>query len=336
MLVQLENIGRNAVAGEQGAWTVSVIIPAYQAVRYISTALASVFAQTFTDYEVIVINDGSPDTAELERLLESYRAPIFYLSQSNKGPSAARNRGLAVARGRFVAFLDADDYWEPTYLAKQVSFIHHHPALDLVYTDAMLTGESPLAGRTFMETTPSEGRVTLEALLSERCTIILSGVLARRQSIIKAGMFDEKLKRSEDYDLWLRMARFGALIAFQRKVLVYRVERTDALSADTARLFESALVVLDRTERSDGLSSAEREALVRRRAKLRAYMQLERGKRELCSGRFAAARAALEEANQFFKSRKIRLVLVWLKVWPNLVLRLYNALRPGTAELRES
>src|ERR1700745_3077470 len=90
---------------------VSVVIPAYQVAPYIAETLESVFAQTFTDYEVIVVNDGSPDTDELHHAIQPYRERLSYVTRQNGGCSAARNSGLRVARGELVAFLDADDLW---------------------------------------------------------------------------------------------------------------------------------------------------------------------------------------------------------------------------------
>ena len=99
---------------------VSIIIPAYNVASYIGETLASVFAQTFTNYEVIVINDGSPDTEELERALEPYFNRISYLKQENLGAGAARNVGLRAAKGEFIAFLDADDLYHPERIKKAV------------------------------------------------------------------------------------------------------------------------------------------------------------------------------------------------------------------------
>jgi glycosyltransferase involved in cell wall biosynthesis len=129
---------------------VSVIIPAYNAARYIGEALNSLFDQTFRSYESIVINDGSPDTAELERELQAYGANIQYIKQGNRGAAAARNAGLLCARGEYVAFLDADDRWLPNFLEHQLEFLKLNEA-DFVFSDALLFGETPLAGRTFME-----------------------------------------------------------------------------------------------------------------------------------------------------------------------------------------
>src|SRR5262249_16095933 len=96
--------------------SVSIVIAAYNASAFIEQALNSVLAQTFTDYETLVINDGSDDTPQLEQILELHPLPIVYTSQQNKGVSAARNAGIKIARGAFYAQLDSDDQWEPEYL----------------------------------------------------------------------------------------------------------------------------------------------------------------------------------------------------------------------------
>src|SRR5688572_28437661 len=185
---------------------VSIIIPAYNAAEFIGETLASVAAQTFTSHEVIVINDGSPDTEELERELKRYQGELQYIKQENRGAAAARNAGLRAARGELVAFLDADDRWLPSFLEEQLSFLKLSNA-DLVYSDALLFGESPVHGRTFMELQPSRGAVTPESLLAVDVTVLTSAVLARKQPILGVGLFDETIKRGHDFELWLRLAK---------------------------------------------------------------------------------------------------------------------------------
>ncbi|HEY7546152.1 MAG TPA: glycosyltransferase [Blastocatellia bacterium] len=314
---------------------VSVIIPAYRAAKFIATALESVFAQTFTDFEIIVINDGSPDTDELERVLADYSGRIIYLRQKNGGPAAARNSGILAASGRWVAFLDADDYWYPDFLSEQMAFLSRDPTLDLVYANALLVGEAPLAGRTFMDATPSKGEVTFESLLDERCTVLLSGVVARRQTVIDAGLFDENFHYAEDYDLWLRIAKRGARLSYQRKVLLCKRWHAESLCADDLKFFENALHVLDKVGRSNDLSESERESLIRHENKLIAYMKLEHGKINLSRGHFSAAVEAFREANEFYRSWKLRWVVFWLRLWPNLLCRIYNYYRPLTIQSRQ-
>src|SRR5262245_48281148 len=102
---------------------VSVVIPAYNCADFIAETLDSVFSQTFDNYEVIVINDGSPDTESLERVLAPFQDRIVYLKQDNQGPSGARNSAIRHARSAYVAMLDSDDIWLPDYLAEQMQFI---------------------------------------------------------------------------------------------------------------------------------------------------------------------------------------------------------------------
>ncbi|HEX5736725.1 MAG TPA: glycosyltransferase family A protein [Blastocatellia bacterium] len=322
-----------AITHDKGGPDVSIIIPVYQCARYLVSALDSVYAQTFTNFEVIVVNDGSDDAEEIERCLVG-RPRLIYIKQKNGGPSAARNAGLLVASGRFVAFLDADDYWEPNHLAEQVAFINRDPGIDLAYADASLVNGSHLADRTFMEEIPSSGEVTFEGLLDERCTVLLSSVVARRQSVMAVGMFDESLRYAEDYDLWLRLAKRGSRLAYQRKVLLNKRRHSESLTADSKKLFESALDVLDKVGRGE-LTDSERAAVTRQKKKLLACMKLESGKLNLARGQFTAAVEAFKEANEFYRSWKLRWVLFWLRFSPHLLCRVYNRYRPMALEPRE-
>ncbi|HTG85486.1 MAG TPA: glycosyltransferase family A protein, partial [Pyrinomonadaceae bacterium] len=199
---------------------VSVIIPAYNAAEFMGETLDSVFAQTFTDYEVIVINDGSSDTAALEQVLQRYPPNLRYIKQENQGAAAARNAGLRAAVGEFVAFLDGDDTWLPSFLQRQMELLNSTNA-DLVFGDALLFGDSPLDGRTFMQVDPPRGEVTAENLLAVRVTVLTSTVLSRKAPILDVGMFDVSLRRGQDFDLWLRLAKAGVRFAYTRDVLAH-------------------------------------------------------------------------------------------------------------------
>jgi glycosyltransferase involved in cell wall biosynthesis len=298
-------------------------MPAYNVAEYIGAALDSIFNQTFTDYEVIVVNDGSPDTEELERVLGPYRDRIIYLKHENRGLSATRNRAIGAARGRYVALLDSDDFWHRDYLSVQVGKMEADPTIDVLYADANIFGDSPVAGKTFMEVCPSEGEVTLERLIKEECHVMVS-VLARREAVVRAGLFDESLRSAEDFDLWLRMADQGKRIAYHRQPLVYYRRRRDSLSADEAGLFKSIIKVFDKAEGAMNLSPGERAALEERRAFYRAKLQLSEGKKALSQGDQKAALSSLTEANRFLRSRKIKLALLLLRAAPGLLLSAYK------------
>jgi len=306
---------------------VSIVIPAYRASRDIATALDSVFAQTFTDFEVIVVEDGSPDRIELESALEPYRARLHYVSQENRGAAAARNVGIREARGACIALLDADDRWAPEFLQRQVGHLDAHPECDLVYCDAIVTGESPLAGRRFMEAAPSTGDVTLHSLIAQRCNVILSTVVARRRLLVGVGLFDETLRRGHDFDLWLRMAHHGATIQYQRRVLAERRARADGLSGDSIAELQRAIAVLERFGHRTELDAPTRTALRLRLVALADRIEIEQGKRRLLEGNFAAARYHLSAPRR--QPVKLRLARLGLRVAPRLVRSYCLRLRPA-------
>jgi glycosyltransferase involved in cell wall biosynthesis len=306
---------------------VSVIIPAYNVAPYLAETLESVFAQTFSDFEVILVNDGSPDTDEMEKVIEPYRDRIVYLRQENRGAGAARNTGLRSARGRYVAFLDGDDIWLPSFLSEMVSFIEGY---DLVYANALLFGASQVAGLTYMDTNPSSGEVTAESLLAERCNIITSGVLARREPIVELGMFDETLRNSQDFDMWMRIAkRPSARLAFLPKVLLKQRHRPGSLASDSIKSVEGELKVMAKVALRDDLTEAERAAMERTVAFRTASLEVDRGKLKLREGDFAAARRSFEQAYERQRSAKHRLVLLWLRLSPRTLRRFYRTARPG-------
>jgi glycosyltransferase involved in cell wall biosynthesis len=301
---------------------VSIIIPVWNAAGFIEETLRSVLRQTFNDYELIIVNDGSPDTVELEAALLPYRSSIKYLRERHKGAAAARNAALRVARGTYIAFLDADDSWFATYLDRQIAFLKAHQEIDLVYADARLTGDSPLAGRTFMETAPSRGPVTLKSLLSLRCHVIASGVVVKRSVVIDAGMFDESITRGHDFDLWIRLARRGARLAYQRRVLLSRRIHSSNLSGDAVSESERALAALRRIEASMPLSPDERAALTSSVAWLSARRERELGKHCLRRGDFAGAIAAIRRACDADPSPKLRAIALGLRLVPSWLYRI--------------
>jgi glycosyltransferase involved in cell wall biosynthesis len=310
---------------------VSVVIPAFRASRDIAGALDSVFAQTFANFEVIVVNDGSPDTVELEAALEPFRSRIQYIAQPNRGAGAARNTGIRQSKGRYIAFLDADDRWSSEFLLRQVGYLEAHPDCDLVYSDAVIAGESPLAGRRFMDTTPSIGPVSLLSLIQQRCNIILSTVVLRRKPLIAVKLFDETLKRGQDFELWLRLALHGATMSYQPDVLAERRVHADGLSGDAIAEIERALNVLDRFGRTNDLACQARTALRVRMMALVDRLEIEQGKRRFVEGNFAAARYHLAAARA--RPLKIKAVLLALQIAPRLFRLAYLKLRPAAAGL---
>jgi glycosyltransferase involved in cell wall biosynthesis len=303
--------------------SVSVIIPAYNAAKCIGEALTSVFEQTFPSFEIFVINDGSPDTDDLERELQPYAAGIHYLTQENRGAAAARNKGLRAAAGEFVAFLDADDKWAPNFLEKQIELLKGSNA-DLVFSDAVFFGESPLAGRTFMELQPPHGDVTPEKLLAVEVTVLTSTVLARKAPVMEVGLFDESFRRGHDFDLWLRLAKSGIRFAYQREILAYYRISEGGLSGDTISQLERTLAVLETIKAQVRLTASEEAAFQINMKRTLRQLALEKGKEKLLDKDFAGALDAFNEAKKFGKDWKLVVVSLGLKIAPDVLWRIYN------------
>jgi glycosyltransferase involved in cell wall biosynthesis len=189
---------------------VSVVIPTYNRVQLLSEALDSVAAQTFRDYEIIIIDDGSAD--QTREAVEQRKEPIRYAWQRNQGVSEARNHALRLTHSEFVAFLDSDDLWEPTFLERAIERLRAHPDEALVYTDFVSTDASGVRRIRGHRKTPRGGSVTAELFAST--FIHTSAVVARAHIVRDAGGFDGRLTHNEDYDLWLRLSvrhRFGLI-----------------------------------------------------------------------------------------------------------------------------
>ena len=192
---------------------ISVIIPTHNRARYVSEAIDSVLAQTYSDYEVIVVDDGSTDDTRF--VLQSYGDKIRYIYQPNAGVSAARNHGITEARGDWIAFLDSDDIWFPGKLAEHIHFITDTPSVVLHTVNLEVPREEHCAGTSFEHSgfSPTELRGIIDAPFmthfQHRTIVMLQAVLCQKACLIRAGVFDTDLSITEDYDLMCRMALQG-------------------------------------------------------------------------------------------------------------------------------
>ncbi|WP_447974980.1 glycosyltransferase family 2 protein [Nitrospira sp. Kam-Ns4a] len=204
---------------------VSIIVPAFNAERFIQRALGSALAQSYSHMEVIVVDDGSTDcTAELVKGFDDPR--IRYCYQRNAGQGAARNRGLAQARGQYITFLDADDQYLPGKIEKQVGFLEAHPDYVVCYCNALhfYTGEPE---RVFRK--PRGGRSgNLLSELLKTSFINPNTVMVRREVLDKVGGFNETRYYPEDWDLWLRIALAGYQFGYLDEDLVVVEIRPDS------------------------------------------------------------------------------------------------------------
>lgn len=305
---------------------VSVIIPAYNSTEIILETIDSVLKQTFTDYEIILVNDGSPDTESFEKILQPYFEQIIYIKQKNKGAGAARNTAIENARGDYLAFLDSDDIWFSEYLELQIKFIEKKK-LDLVYANAIWFGGSALDGKTFMQTCPSAGKVNVNSLLEQNCNVLTSATLVRKSAVIEAGMFENKRVRAHDFVLWLKIARKGFRFGYQKKVLLKHRVHIESLSGDSIQRVKREINVYRRLKDKMEFDEKQMQIIEKQIERLNAKRELERGKSFLLQEKFPSAVKSFKKANKYRKSRKLQLVIYLLRFFPKLFLRIYRSRR---------
>jgi len=273
---------------------VSVIIPAYNAAGSIGEALASVLAQTFTDYEVIVVDDGSTDdTAEVVGNIG--RDEISLIRQENGGPGSARNTGIRASRGRLIAFLDADDRWLPHKLEAQVAYFHAYPQTGLLHT-ATTGRPGDASSVAVFDSHPRPPRHVFCELFHTDYVIATLTVMVRRDVLDSVGLFDERREvHVEDWDLWLRIAA-SYPVGYLAQPAAVRV-LGGGMSADIEKTFRGQAEAIAKnvaTCRSGcSLHRAEPAGCLRRRW-YRFYWEL--GYARLREGDRASARAAFWRA----------------------------------------
>jgi glycosyltransferase involved in cell wall biosynthesis len=227
--------------------SVSVIIPTFNGATrgFLKPAMESVFAQTFQNYEMIVVDDGSTDSTKslCERYLVDPR--VLYLRQRNKGPAAARNTGIEASKGKLICFLDDDDVWRSGKLEEQIRFmqtcVEMDPKTGMVYHAAdIIDGEGKATG---MRYAPANGDVYARLLLG--CFIGLpSSAMVRKETLDSVGFFEEgKPYGVEDYDLWLRIAKSFHIYSTPDVLASYRVHTSGNLSSKR-RMHELGVVTV--------------------------------------------------------------------------------------------
>ena len=200
------------------ARTFSVVIPAYNAAATLGDAVRSALAQAPAPLEVVIVDDGSTDSTRA--VAEAFGGGVRVFSGPNAGPSAARNRGVREARGSWIAFLDADDLFEPGYLAAAEEHLAAHPDTGILCFGVRVFEDGKPTPHVIHKKTPGAAYTTEGLLEGDAGTICTP--LASRDVFLSAGGFDETLRANEDVHLWLRLSRVTALRQDPRPLLLYR------------------------------------------------------------------------------------------------------------------
>jgi glycosyltransferase involved in cell wall biosynthesis len=288
---------------------VSVVIPTYNRASFVCEAIESVLCQTFSDYEIIVVDDGSTDNTG--ETLEQYRDKIKYIYQENEGVSAARNTGIKNSTGLWLAFLDSDDKWMPEYLATQMEGIRRSPEISMQTTDCYTIGGE----HTYFEMNrvigEFKGRDYLH--LSDPFRFVVThgpwqvgSTIFRRDAIIKAGLFDTSFDLNEDFELMARVALQGSF-GLIRDVLVVMYRRNETIACLTTRVRTNPIQARESDEKIYEKLRSIRALKGRERKSLSRLMGMNRraiGNLLLTKGNIAEARASYRRAYFFDRSAR--------------------------------
>ncbi|NND88735.1 MAG: glycosyltransferase family 2 protein [Flavobacteriaceae bacterium] len=277
---------------------ISIVLPTYNRKDDVTRAIDSVLAQTYSNFELIVIDDGSNDGTE--QALRTYKESIVYYYQENQGVAKARNFGCRKASGNWIAFIDSDDCWKPEKLAKQMAFIDKYPSIGLCYTDAYRHfPDGSIKGK--------PERVKKHASICQDFKSVIRDpyfgmptVMVKKELLKKIDWFDESLKTAEDLDMYLKIASY-AMVGYVHEKLVDIYIKDQSLGS-SMQSYEDNLLVLERLVKDQPIVSREIQKVIRQ-SKHDIY--IEYAKSLLWEGQSHTARRKLHQAARY----KLSLVL---------------------------
>jgi len=268
--------------------TVSIITPAYNAGAFLSETMASVVAQTWPDFEALIVDDdSSDDTLSVARRWERSDPRIRVFTRPHGGPSASRNTAIAEARGRYIALLDSDDLWHPTFLETQLGVLRARDTADVVTGNAYNMGGA-LDGQPMNPAGSDCREIPLLEILERETSIFIMSVF-RREIIDRIGGFDESLPLNEDYDFWIRAAHAGFVFVHNPVPLGHYRRRPDSMSANELCMVTGIMRVLRQARELCADRPREVAAIDRQLARFEKRRLLVSGKTNLVSRNFSAA-----------------------------------------------
>jgi glycosyltransferase involved in cell wall biosynthesis len=305
---------------------VSVVMPAYNVSCYIGDAIESVQRQTFTDWELLIVDDGSADdTLGVAARYRDRDGRSVLIHRTNGGISAARNEALARATGAVIAILDSDDVWLPEFLEKQLRILAQQPEIDVVTGNAWFMGsrrDGQLA-RPYPDLRPAPDLLNLIA--DEQCVFIMS--VFRRRVYDTLGGFDVTMRSNEDYDYWLRAAAAGFRFHRNDEPLGRYRQRDDSLSASDVRMLQGILRVYKKLRPSLHDRPVELAALDRQSARFEIECLAAEARAALDAHDFERAHALLSELHSRRGGAALRVASLMARWAPSLLVKAYAARR---------
>jgi glycosyltransferase involved in cell wall biosynthesis len=225
---------------------VSIVMPAFNRERFIAAAIDSVLAQTFTSWELLIVDDGSRDgtAAIADRYAERDASRIQVIRQPNSGVTVARNTAIRRARGRYIAFLDSDDLWVPDKLDRQVAAFQAHPDAAFIYTGYLLVDAEGRPIRTVRPESRWQGDIHRRLWLEDN-EILGTTLMVAREMLARVGLFDEALRGAENLDVRLKLSKLGPVFFVDEVLYHYRkhpdalTSRPDLMDAEHVRLIDA-------------------------------------------------------------------------------------------------
>lgn len=251
--------------------TVDVVIPAFNAARFLPSALESVAAQSFCDWQIVLVDDGSTDDTRdvIAPFLERFGTKLTYIRQENRGLPAARNKAIQSSHSEFLALLDADDVWLPNRLSESVRVLQKRPNAGLAYGLITYIDAEGQPLRTFEgNLRHAEGKIA-PYIYMRKVELPCPTITFRRKCIDVVGLFDETMRSTEDRDLWLRIA-LQYEVAYIPSVLAHYRLSANSMSTNTQRMFEAQLQFIRKHYGSRGCGLVARQTSVARAYKQRA------------------------------------------------------------------
>ncbi len=243
---------------------VSVIMPTFNCAVYIGEAIESALNQTYKDFEIVIVDDGSTDNTEevVRRYIFSTQVMIKYIRQFNSGPAVARNKAISESRGEFLALLDADDIWLPDRLKEGLASFEANPDVGLIHSDTLRIDEKgDFLPKPRRNVRLSSGNI-FNSLMLRKVHISCPTVLLRRAALDKVGLFDEnpQCRGVEDRDLWLRITKEYKVFFIDKILAHYRI-RKNSISRDPEKMAVSKIYVINKFYPENGVSFFRNRAI---------------------------------------------------------------------------
>jgi glycosyltransferase involved in cell wall biosynthesis len=306
--------------------TVSIVTPAFNSSAFIAETITAALAQTFSDFEFIVVDDGSTDdTIEVVHAAAAGDPRVIVIASPHGGPAVARNAGLDIARGRFIALLDSDDVWMPQYLDEQLALLERFPDQAIVTANAINHGGA-LDQRPLWPATRGWRELTLRDLILEENAVCIMSVF-RRDVVDRIGGFARAFTGNEDYEFWIRAANAGFGILQNLRPLGSYRRRADSVSADSLRVIRGMMAVLGAVVSMKGPIEQEHEVIERRLSRLREELIMMQLRSSLSRQDGRSAALGLKALAEIRQSYSLAFAARVLEMCPQLMLRVYDLRR---------